>query len=113
MPSILRPYIDFSIQTPNVRILPEFHRRRGEIQIVFGAEFFVPRQTVFENANNGDAEFFEGGNVVAKIAGLGRAAGRVILRVKINHIGLALQSGAADRAENGRGQIEIWHRLCR
>ena len=63
----------------------------GEVQLVLGLELLVGRERVAAHAEHDRALLLEGGLAVAERAGLAGAAGGVVLRVEVEHDGLAPQ----------------------
>jgi hypothetical protein len=104
-------HVLFHIDAEPLTDIGIFVGSEGKIQIVFFAELLVALQAVLRNADDGNAQFLEGGQVVAEAAGFGGAAGGIVLWIKIKREKLALESGAADFADNGRGHIESGNRL--
>src|SRR5262249_40398621 len=78
-----------------------------EVQLVLALELAVRRERVAAHAEHHDALLLERGLVVAEGARLARAARRVVLRVEVQHHGLAAQVLELDLAALRRLELEL------
>ena len=94
MPRTCLPYMFFILMTPNRRaggLVGVDEQFEGQPQL--GLEALVRLQAVARDAEDFAAGFAELGVEVAELAGLGGAAGRVVLGVEIEHQRLAALGG--------------------
>ena len=81
--------------------------QQREVQRILLHELRMALFVVGADAEYRDRELPEAGKIVAEGAGLARAAGRIVLRVEVQHVALALERGAVDDVAGVARQGEI------
>ena len=84
-----------------------FIRRQIHREIIFRFEFVVGRSAVFRDSNDNGARISKGFRIFCKGQSFSRATRGIVLRLKIQHHRLALDSGKRNPATAIRRQIEI------